>query len=118
MLKYQSAPPDDEFPVSLSFSASEDEFDGIEYDDVESLPDDYDCSQCAGINADTPCFTLTLQETAMALHAMDNALEYFKECSANKDNLYDKNTLDRIRSASVRCRNLQAKTRKFLNRFK
>ena len=111
-------PADDEFPASLTFSAVEDELGNIEYDDVDALPDDYDYSHVAGINSDTPCFTLTLHETATALHALDNALEYFKECSANKDNLYDRDTLDQIKSASVRCRNLQAKTREFLNRFK
>lgn len=110
-------PANDEFPASLSFSTLEDEFESFEYDGVDSLPDDYDYSQGASITADTPCFTLTFRETATALHALDNALEYFKECSANKENLYDRNTLDQIKSASVHCRNLQAKVRKFLNRF-
>lgn len=108
---------DEEFPASLSFSALEDEFGNVDYDGVDALPDDYDYSQGINISADTPCFILTLQETATVLHSLDNALEYFKECSANKDGLYDRDTLNQIKSASVSCRNLQAKVRKFLNRF-
>ena len=110
-------PSDDEFPASLSFSTLEGEFEGIEYDGVDSLPDDYDYSHGANITADTPCFILTLRETSTTLHALDNALEYFKECSANKEKLYNRDTLDQIKSSSVHCRNLQAKVRKFLNRF-
>lgn len=105
---------DDDFPDSLSFSADNGEFE-IDYDNVESLPPDYDYSQGSKIAADTPCYVLTLQETATVLHALDNALEYFKECSANKYGLYDPDTLIHIKSSSVDCRNLQAKVRKFLN---
>ena len=112
-------PSDDEFPVSLSFSAfSYDETLHANYDEVEALPSDYDYSQKLFIPSDSPCYSLSLPEVQTVLCALDNALEYFKECSYNKSGLYDRETLNHIKASSVHCRNLQAKVRKFLNGVK
>lgn len=108
-------PSDDDYPASLSFSSIEDADMSVGYDGVDSLPDDYDFTQKLSISLDAPCYALTFHEVETTLAALSNALEYFKECSANKDGLYDRETLKQIKSDSVLCRNLQAKIRKFLN---
>lgn len=71
-------PNDDECPTSLYFASLQDEDFSVEYDGVDSLPNDYDYSRGAAIRSDTPCYVLTLQEAETALHALNNALEYFK----------------------------------------
>ena len=90
-------PGDDDSPASLSFSASEDD----------------PCTI-----GDKACYAFTATELSTIHHALTNGLEYFKECLANKDGLYDRDTLDEIKSSSVSCRNLQAKVGKVLDSFK
>lgn len=108
-------PSDDDFPASLSFSASDpdDEFCEIDYETVDSVSEDDPCTI-----GDKTCYAFTATELSTIHHALTNALEYFKECLANKDGLYDGNTLDEIKTSSVSCRNLQAKVGKVLNSFK
>lgn len=105
-------PGDDESLPSLSFSAidPDDEFCEIDYEPVDSIPEDSPCSIEGKV-----CYGLTLKELATVHHALTNALEYFKECSADKS--YDRATLDEIKTSSVECRNLQAKIGKFINRL-
>ena len=110
-------PRDDDDPASLSFSVPDpdNDFLAIDYESIDALPDDYDLSRCS-ITSDKVCYGLTLEELATVHHALNNALEYFKECSSDKS--YSKEVLNDIKASSVRCRNLQAKTLKFLNKFK
>lgn len=108
-------PGDDESPTSLSFSApdSDDEYCEIDYESIDSVSEDDPCT--VGNKA---CYAFTPTELSTIHHALTNALEYFKECLANKEGLYDRDTLDEIKSSSVSCRNLQAKVTKVLNSFK
>lgn len=109
-------PGDDELPPGLSFSVPDpDDFMEIDYESVDALPEDHDLSDCS-ITPDKACYCLSLEELATVHHALNNALEYFKECSSDKS--YNKEVLKEIKASSVKCRNLQAKTFKFLNRFK
>lgn len=110
---------EEDFPVSLNFSAIESSFSGIDYEGVDScdIPEDYD--------SDSDTFTVsrddfvpisfTFREICTLKQSVDNALEYLKECS--NDPSYSKETLDDIKSSSVRMRNLQAKLAQFLKRF-
>ena len=105
---------DDEFPVSLSFSSLCDYFPD-EYEPVDSIPYDYENPpEPPTLSKDSPFYVLTFSETETALHALNNALEYFKECSLNKNGCYDRATLDSIKRSSFMCRNLQAKIKKFV----
>ncbi|MCX4324572.1 MAG: hypothetical protein OSJ59_16635 [Lachnospiraceae bacterium] len=108
-------PGDDDSPASLSFSAPdpEDEFCEIDYETVDSVSEDDPCTI-----GDKACYAFTATELSTIHHALTNGLEYFKECLANKDGLYDRDTLDEIKSSSVSCRNLQAKVGKVLDSFK
>lgn len=106
---------DDDFPDSLSFFAPDpdNEFCEVDYETVDSVSEDDPCT--IGTKA---CYAFTAAELSTIHHALTNALEYFKECLANKDGLYSKDILDKIKSSSVSCRNLQAKVGKFLNNLK
>lgn len=108
-------PSDDDSPTSLSFSAPDpdDEFCEVDYETVYSVSEDEPCT--IGTKA---CYAFNALELSTIHHALTNALEYFKECLANKDGLYDRDTLDEIKSSSVSCRNLQAKVGKVLDSFK
>lgn len=108
-------PGDDDGPTCLSFSApdSDDEFCEVDYESIDSITEDTPCTI-----GDKACYAFTATELSTIHHALTNALEYFKECLANKDGLYDRDTLDEIKSSSVSCRNLQAKVGKVLNGFK
>lgn len=108
-------PSDDESPSCLSFSAPDpnNEYCEIDYETVDSVSENDPCSI-----GDKACYAFTATELSTIHHALTNALEYFKECLANKEGLYDRNTLDKIKSSSVSCRNLQAKVTKVLNSLK
>lgn len=49
-------------------------------------------------------------------HALNNALEYFKECL--KDSSLSRDIKDEIRISSTQCRNLQAKFNKFCSQIR
>ena len=104
-------PGDDESPTYLSFSAPDpdDKFCEIDYESVDSVTDDGPFSISEKV-----CYGLTPEELSTVHHALTNALEYFKECSADSKS-YDRKTLDEIKASSVKCRNLQAKIGKFLD---
>lgn len=111
---------DDDFPTSLSFEAI-DEYENIGYDGVESceIPPDHDFNSISTtVRTDSYCSSIvfTYDEIFTIEHAVNNALEYFKECS--KDPSYSKEVLAEIKASSIKCRNLQAKLAKYLKRFK
>lgn len=106
---------DEECPAGFAFSAvTPDEF--IDYETVSSCSPVSDedffhdsfkpTDQCHEIS-------FTYEEIATLHHALTNALEYFKECE--KDPQYSHEVKKDIKASSVKCRNLQARLRKFLN---
>lgn len=107
---------DDENSASLFFSAPDpdDPEWSIEYEEINSIPDDHDISKYS-IPTNKACYGVSFQELATIHHALTNALEYFKECSADKS--YPPETKDEIKKSSVKCRNLQAKIDKFLKHY-
>ena len=112
---------DDDCPAALSFEAIESEYSSIDYDSVESstVPADYDSkTSTRHVSPDDPCgdIIFTYKEIFTLAHAVDNALEYLKECS--KDPSYSKDVLSEIKSASIDIRNLQAKIKKLLSHYK
>lgn len=110
---------DSDFPVSLHF----DGLDGIDFTDcgeVNScvIPNDYDFeSSSVLINPQDYCghIAFTHDEIFTIKHALDNALEYFKECV--KDPRYSNDTVSSIKEATIKCRNLQAKLAKCLKKY-
>ena len=112
---------DDEMPSILCFEAIVNDFECCDYESLGShiLPEDYDVEAPISrtINASDFCsgIIFTYKEIFALNHAVNNALEYFKECSKDPAN---KELLSEIKSASVNCRNLQAKFAKFLKRFR
>lgn len=110
---------DEYSPTGLSFEAL-DEYSSIGYDGVESceMPEDYDSDAPRTVCSDDFCkyISFTYAEIATLKHAIDNALEYFKECS--KDPSLSRDALSEIKASSVDCRNLQAKLAKFFKKFK
>lgn len=107
---------DDDSPASLYFSAPDpdDPTWSIEYEGVNSLPDDHDISRST-IKTDRAFYPLSLRELATVHHALTNALEYFKECAADKS--YGREIQDKIKKSSIDCRNLQAKIGKILKNY-
>lgn len=112
---------DDEMPAILYFEAIVNDFARYNYESIDShiLPEDYDVEAPISrtVNASDFCsgMVFTYKEIFALNHAVNNALEYFKECSKDPAN---KELLSEIKSASVDCRNLQAKFAKFLKRFR
>lgn len=111
---------DDDMPASLAFDGLG-EFEGVGYDGVESceIPDDYNFDSPSRIVQDSDycgSIVFTYGEIFNLSHAVNNALEYFKECL--KDTSYSKETISKIKSSSVDCRNLQAKFAKFFKHIK
>lgn len=106
---------EDDPSTSLSFSALDpnDGFFEVDYETVDPISKDKSC-----IIGDKACYAFTLAELTTIHHALSNALEHFKGCLANKDNLYDRDTLDDIKSSSASCKDLQAKVGKILDSFK
>lgn len=109
---------DDELPASLCIDAIASQYEVINYDDIDScdLPDD-DEPFTETFSAQDQCheITFTYGEITTIYHAIMNALEYFKECEASPD--YSRDIKSNIKSASVNCRNLQAKLIKIVNQF-
>ena len=106
---------DEELPAGLAFTAvTPDE--SIDYETVDACKPASDedffhdsfkvTDQCHEIS-------FSYEEIATIHHALTNALEYFKECE--KDPQYSSEVKKKIKTSSVKCRNLQAKLIKFLN---
>lgn len=111
---------DDELPAGLSFEAIENEFAAVGYDGVDAteLPDGYDSETSPRkFKFDDFCcdISFTYKEIFTIKHAVDNALEYLKECS--KDPSYSKDILSEIKSSTIDIRNLQAKLAKQLKKY-
>lgn len=110
---------ENEYPTALSFEAI-DEACNIDYESIDSvkIPDDYDFyAPLATLKLDDHCFSspLTYRDMFTVKHAVNNALEYFKECL--NDPSYSKDTLSDIKQSSIECRNLQAKLAHYLKDF-
>lgn len=111
---------DSELPA-LTFSACEDLEYSEDYEDIFSceLPKDYDVSNASHIcNLNDFCSDLlfTYNEIFTIKHAIDNALEYFKECLEDKS--LSREIKQEIDLSAVKCRNLQAKIAKFESKLK
>lgn len=108
---------DEEFPSCLSFSAIEDSSSSVDFEEIDSveLPEDYDyyTTDSHKVKGTDTCLTIsfTYQELAFLKFAVDDALEYAKECSKNPS--ISRDELSSIKSTSVHWRNLQAKFAKF-----
>lgn len=111
---------DDEIPASLSFEAIG-EFETIGYDGVDSCEasEDYDFdAPFFKFSPDDLCgnIAFTFNEIFTIKLAIDNALEYMKECS--KDTSCSKELLSQMKEDAIDYRNLQAKLAKFLKHIK
>lgn len=112
---------DDDMPASLSFSAISDSFSEVDYESVDSveIPENYDSETSSRLFAPSdicPDLLFTFNEIFTLKQALDNALEYMKECS--KDPSCSRETLEDIKKASISARNLQAKFAKFMSHLK
>jgi len=109
---------DSEFPTALGFEALISDYERVDYETVDSYPDvsEHDLTHCT-ISPNDNCYDLsfTYQEIFTLHHAVSNALEYFKECEKNPS--YTPDILKRIKSSSVKCRNLQPKLLKIVRQF-
>lgn len=114
----------DESSEYLSFEGygvSDGEADFIHYEDIDScqIPADYlPGSLFHSVNADDFCYDIpfTITELCTIKCAVDNALQYFKECSANSN--CSKEEHNEIKRSSINCRNLQAKLNHFFKEIK
>lgn len=110
----------DDSPESLIFTAIEDSYMEVDYDSVESceVPENFYTKTTRTIHATDYCLELnfTYSEIATIKHAVDNALEYFKDCLT--DSSLTRDIIDDIKHSSVECRNLQAKLAGFLKHLK
>lgn len=100
---------DKEHLPSLSFEVPD--FD-IEYDDVVSLSEE---TVKFNLSPDDYIAAFSFNEIALLHHAVTNSLEYGKECL--NDPSYSKEDKDKIKSFSVKLRNLQAKLIKILKTY-
>lgn len=108
-------PADDDMPEALAFNTVETSGFSVDYEELDSceVPEDYEEKTSRTVNPSDYCLELhfTYQEMFTIQHAIDNALEYYKECL--KDSSYSKDVLKEIKRSSVECRNLQAKLASF-----
>lgn len=81
---------DEDMPEALAFNAVEDSAFSVDYEELDSceLPNDYEGGTSRTIDTSDYCLELhfTYQEMFTIQHAIDNALEYYKECL--KDSSY------------------------------
>ena len=92
---------DDDMPASLSFSAISDSFSEVDYESVDSveIPENYDSETSSRLFAPSdicPDLLFTFDEIFTLKQALDNALEYMKECS--KDPSCSRETLEDIKA--------------------
>lgn len=110
----------DDLPSYLHFDVIEDDLTTSDYECVYSckFPSESDIVASEHFHGNDICSSIafTFEEIFTIKHAIDNALEYFKECS--KDTKTPKDILSEIKSSSISCRNLQAKLAKLLKGFK
>jgi len=110
----------DDLPTYLSFEAIDEDLAGIDYESVYScdFPNESDIATPELFHGNDYCSSIafTFDEIFTIKHALDNSLEYFKECA--NDPKVSKDILSEIKSASISCRNLQAKLAKLLKGFK
>lgn len=105
----------------LSFEAIVDDYESIDYESIDEccIPENYSAENITSKKIKNTDFcseiAFTYDEIFTLAHAVDNALEYFKECEALPEN---KPHQAEIKRASVNCRNLQAKFAKFLKAVK
>lgn len=109
---------DEEAPDSIQFSALESGDFFVDYDSVDSVnvPEDYDFQTSPhSCSPDAPCTELIFSYNEMFIlkHAVDNALEYFKEEAANPE--YSRKIRDQIKSSSIDIRNIQAKLNQLIS---
>lgn len=110
----------DGLPTGLSFNAISSEFETIDYECVDSCksPTESDIDSPQHFKGSDICgsVSFTFDEIFTIKHSVDNALEYFKECT--KDPKTSKDALSEIKSSSISCRNLQSKLAKLIKGFK
>ena len=110
---------EDDIPAALNFSAIDSDDCSIDYDNVESveIPDDYDYVLRIHPQPDDICHIInfTYEELFSIHHAINNALEYMKDCL--KDPSCTREIRDEIKSSSIEWRNLQAKFAKFFKKI-
>lgn len=110
---------DEELPAALSFEVT-DGFAGIDYGEVEAceIPDEFDEDTPEEYQSSDPCFHITFsyEELFSIIDAVDASLKYYKVTSDNKSLSRDER--DKMKSASIKCRNLQAKLKRFSNTFR
>lgn len=110
---------DEDFSECLHFDAIVSDCENMDYEEVDSckLPECYSTENSKRIvKANDFCatFPLTYKEIFTLSIAIDNALEYFKECIDKPENKSDRPI---IKQVAVDCRNLQAKFKKFSKYF-
>ena len=109
---------EDDIPAALNFSAIESDCCSVDYDNVESaeIPDDYDYVLRIQPHPDDICHIInfTYDELSSLYHAVNNALEYSKDCL--KDPSCTRELRDDIKISSAEWRNLQAKFAKFFKK--
>ena len=109
---------EDDSTSTMYFNVIEDDFESIDYESIDScdIPDGYSSSSISLLPDDPAPISFSYSDILTLSHAVDNALEYYKECS--KDSSYSKEILEEIKTSSISTRNLQAKFAKFLKRLK
>lgn len=93
----------------------------VDYEEIDSveIPEDYDYDNgYHKVNGSDFCLTLpfTYDEIGALAHAVENALQFVKECS--DDPSCTKEDIADMKNAAIRWRNLQAKFAKFHKRFR
>lgn len=115
----ESEEDEDSFST-LHFDAVDGYCSSIDYESVQSvtIPDDYDYTLHIRGKIDDKCHNISFsyKELFLIEHALNNALEYFKEYAADPN--CPKEDRDEIKRDSIDMRNLQAKLAKFFKVFK
>lgn len=112
---------DEDLPEALHFDAIESDACSVDYEEIDSveIPEDYDYDNgYHKVNGSDFCLTLpfTYDEIGALAHAVENALQFVKECS--DDPSCTKEDIADMKNAAIRWRNLQAKFAKFHKRFR
>ncbi len=113
-------PAEEEFPDSLQFTALENGDFFVDYDSIDSVDvsEEYNYQTSPhACSIDSPCTELifSYKEMFVLKHAVDNALEHFKEEMGKPD--CSREIKDEIKSASIDVRNIQAKLNQLMSRL-
>lgn len=114
----EEIPAEDDLPACLSLNGSP-ECEGNDYEEVDSVDlDNLPSMITRSFSPDDLCGSLlfTYEELDTLHHALNNAIEYFKEESSNPK--YSREEKDEIKSDIIDFRNLQPKFVRFFNRLK